>query len=36
MQPLDRSALAADLHQLQDCVPLVPGVIEVCRANECW
>ena len=31
---LDRSALAADLRQLQATMPLTPSVIEECRTSE--
>ena len=36
LQQLDRSALAADLRQLQSTMPLTPSVIEECRAGERW
>ncbi len=36
LQRLDRSALAADLRQLQATMPLTPSVIEECRAGERW
>jgi len=34
LQRLDRSALAADLRQLQATMPLTPSVIEECRSSE--
>jgi antitoxin MazE len=36
LRQLDRSALAADLRQLQATMPLTPSVIEECRASERW
>ncbi|MCX5969227.1 MAG: AbrB/MazE/SpoVT family DNA-binding domain-containing protein [Cyanobacteria bacterium] len=36
LRQLDRSALAADLRQLQATMPLTPAVIEECRASERW
>ena len=36
LRKLDRSALAADLRQLQATMPLTPSVIEQCRAGERW
>jgi antitoxin MazE len=33
---MDRSALAADLRQLQATMPHTPSVIEECRASERW
>jgi antitoxin MazE len=33
---LDRSALAADLRQLQTSMPLTPSVIDDCRSSERW
>lgn len=36
VQRLDRSALAADLRQLQATMPLTPSVIEACRGQERW
>ena len=36
LRQLDRSALAADLRQLQATMPLTPEVIEECRASERW
>ena len=36
LRKLDRSALAADLRQLQATMPLTPSVIEQCRADERW
>ena len=34
VQRLDRSALAADLRQLQATMPLTPSLIEACRTSE--
>lgn len=36
LRKLDRSALAADLRQLQATMPLTPSVIEECRGGERW
>ena len=36
LRKLDRSALAADLRQLQATMPPTPSVIEQCRAGERW
>ena len=36
LQQLDRSALAADLRQMQTTMPLTPSVIDECRASERW
>jgi antitoxin MazE len=36
LQRLDRSALAADLRQLQATMPPTPSVIEACRDSERW
>jgi antitoxin MazE len=36
LRRLDRSALAADLRQLQATMPLTPSVIEECRGAERW
>ena len=36
LQRLDRTALAADLRQLQATMPLTPSVIEACRGQERW
>lgn len=36
LRKLDRSALAADLRQLQASMPLTPSVIEECRGDERW
>lgn len=36
LQRMDRSALAADLRQLQASMPLTPSVIEACRGQERW
>jgi antitoxin MazE len=36
VQRLDRSALAADLLQLQAIMTRTPAVIEDCRASERW
>ncbi|MEB3261703.1 MAG: AbrB/MazE/SpoVT family DNA-binding domain-containing protein [Cyanobacteriota bacterium] len=36
LRQLDRSALAADLRQLQVTMPLTPSVIEECRGGERW
>ncbi|EAQ74226.1 MULTISPECIES: AbrB/MazE/SpoVT family DNA-binding domain-containing protein [unclassified Synechococcus] len=36
VQRLDRSALAADLRQLQATMPLTPSVIEECRTSLRW
>ena len=36
LQQLDRSALAADLRQMQTAMPLTPSVIDECRASERW
>ncbi|TVS02176.1 MAG: AbrB/MazE/SpoVT family DNA-binding domain-containing protein [Cyanobium sp. PLM2.Bin73] len=33
---LDRSALAADLRQLQTSMPPTPSVIDDCRSSERW
>jgi antitoxin MazE len=36
VRKLDRSALASDLRQLQETMPLTPSVIEDCRGGERW
>ena len=36
LRRLDRSALAADLRQLQATMPFTPSVIEECRSGERW
>jgi antitoxin MazE len=36
LRQLDRSALAADLRQLQATMPLTPSVMDECRAGERW
>ena len=36
LRRLDRSALAADLRQLQATMPLTHSVIEECRGGERW
>jgi len=36
LRKLDRSALAAELRQLQVTMPLTPSVIEECRGGERW
>jgi antitoxin MazE len=36
LRKLDRSALAADLRQLQATMPLTPSVMEECRGDERW
>jgi antitoxin MazE len=36
LHKLDRSALVADLRQLQATLPLTPSVMEECRAGERW
>lgn len=36
LQQLDRSALAAELRQLQASMPLTQTVMEECRAGERW
>jgi antitoxin MazE len=36
LRKLDRSALAADLRQLQASMPLTPSVMEECRGDERW
>ena len=36
LRQLDRSALAADLRQLQATMPLTPSVMDECLAGERW
>ena len=36
LRQLDRSALAADLRELQATMPLTPSVMEECRSSERW
>jgi antitoxin MazE len=36
LRQLDRSALAAELRQLQATMPLTPSVMEECRSSERW
>ncbi len=36
LRQLDRSALAAELRELQATMPLTPSVMEECRSSERW
>jgi antitoxin MazE len=36
LRQLDRSALAAELRELQATMPLTPSVMEECRSTERW
>jgi antitoxin MazE len=36
LRQLDRSALAADLRELQATMPFTPSVMEECRSSERW